>query len=113
MVNSSGIRIQQSSQCKHWYFSIETDGVIQPRFDFIFDHLNSPDKADKLVLRCKQVQDEIDAAILHAQKSQAKFFNRNVKAMPEFQVGQQVMLNRKNISTTRPPQKLDYKSLDP
>lgn len=55
----------------------QADGVIQPRFNFIFDHLElSQDKADKLVVRRKQVQDEIDAAILYAQESQAKYFKK-------------------------------------
>ena len=91
----------------------EADGVINPRFNFHFDVQNSDSRADQLVVRRKQVQEEIDAAITHAQETQAKYFDRHVKEMPEFQVGQQVMLLRRNISTNRPAKKLDYTKLGP
>lgn len=91
----------------------EADGVINPRFNFHFDVQDSNDRADQLIVRRKQVQEEIDAAITHAQETQAKYFDRHVKEMPEFQVGQQVMLLRRNISTNRPAKKLDYTRLGP
>ena len=91
----------------------EADGVVMPRFNYHFEQLDSTRKADSQIARRKQVDDEINAAIQHAQETQAKYFNKHVKDMPELQVGQKVMLLRHNIKTNRPTMKLDYTRLGP
>ena len=48
-----------------------------------------------------------------AQKRYKKKFNKNVAPAPEFKAGDCVWLNRRNIETTRPSQKLDQKRLGP
>jgi len=51
--------------------------------------------------------------LAQAQASQAKFYDRKHTPAPEFPVGSLVWLNRKNINTERPCNKLDYKNLGP
>jgi hypothetical protein len=61
----------------------------------------------------KEVQEDLKFFMQDAQESQEKYFNRNVMQQPDFNVGDEVMLNARNIKTTRPSKKLDYKQLGP
>src|SRR5688572_26502063 len=60
----------------------------------------------------KQVQEDLQFFIKNAQQTQAKYYDRKRKEM-EFEIGQEVMLNRKFINTDRPSKKLDHKKFGP
>ena len=67
------------------------------------------DFADRLVT----IQDELRAELKHAQQVQARFHDRHTQQGPRFQTGDLVWLLRRNIKTTRPTEKLDYRKLGP
>jgi hypothetical protein len=69
--------------------------------------------ADEIVDKFKRIHEHIR---INLQDAQAKYKQRHdvhVKPLPQFKVGDQVWLSRRNISTTRPSQKLDFKRLGP
>lgn len=73
---------------------------------------NKNPAATERITYLKDMQDYLKVHIQRAQDAQAQAFNRGVVA-PQFKVGHQVYLSRKNISTTRPSDKLDTKRLGP
>ncbi len=86
-----------------------------PRFEVA--ELQTPENnknpaASERITYLKDLQDYLKVQIQRAQDAQAQAFNRGVVA-PQFKIGNQVYLSRKNISTTRPSDKLDTKRLGP
>ena len=69
--------------------------------------------AEDLVDRLKKVHESLKQNLTTAQENYKKFFDRRVKDAPSFKVGDLVWLARRNITTTRPSTKLDYKKLGP
>jgi transposase InsO family protein len=61
----------------------------------------------------RSIHQQLQHALTDAIATQARFYNRKVKEAPQFQIGDQVWLLRRNIITTRPSDKLDYKRLGP
>jgi len=69
--------------------------------------------ADELVDSIRDLQQQLTHVLTDAAATQARFYDRKVKEAPQFKVGDQVWLLRRNIATTRPSDKLDYKRLGP
>lgn len=69
--------------------------------------------AEALVEKMKAIFSYNSAAMSAAQARQEEFANRSRQPARNFQVGQLVWLNAKNIRTLRPMKKLDWKNLGP
>ncbi|SGY56118.1 BQ5605_C006g04108 [Microbotryum silenes-dioicae] len=67
----------------------------------------------KYLQHLRSVQETARKQILQAQETQARFANLKRKPSPPFKIGDQVLLNRKNIQTSRPSSKLDSHKLGP
>lgn len=85
-----------------------------PRFNVHLPRLvqGHPDALDRLE-RLTKVQQDLRFHIEYAHESQTRNYNRHVQAAPTFEAGDKVWLLRRNIKTTRPMDKLDYKRLGP
>ena len=59
------------------------------------------------------MHEELKRTLELAQAKYKKEFDKNALPAPEFKVSDLVSLNRRNIETTRPSQKLDQKRLGP
>lgn len=70
-------------------------------------------EAGDLAKRLSIIHDELKAELSEAQKRQALQFNKHALPSPEFKAGDLVWLLRRNIHTTRPSGKLDYRRLGP
>ena len=87
-----------------------------PRFSV---RITEPDEASKnpsaedLVKRLTLVHDSLRQNLASAQEKYKHFHDVHVKEPPQFKVGDLVWLSRRNITTTRPSRKLDYKRLGP
>jgi hypothetical protein len=67
-------------------------------------------------LRVKQIEEaqkEIQSAMKLAQEKMKMFYDRYVGEIPKLNPGDEVWLDRKNIQTDRPSQKLDFRRLGP
>src|SRR5579859_149491 len=69
--------------------------------------------AESLVNHLKQVHAEQWRTVEKAQRRYKKNFDRKARPALPFKVNDLVWLNRKNIDTTRPSQKLDHKRFGP
>jgi hypothetical protein len=69
--------------------------------------------AESLVQHLEMIHNELRLGLEHAQETYKRKFDRKVKPAPPFGVGDLVWLNRKNITTTRPSSKLDFKRFGP
>jgi transposase InsO family protein len=84
-----------------------------PSFDIIRPDSSVTPAAENFIEQMRQLEEELKIAIENAQQQQQQFANLHRLAPPAFKVGDQVMLNAKNIKTTRPSKKLDFKKLGP
>ena len=66
-----------------------------------------------MVERLKTVHNELQLGLEYAQEIYKRKFDRKAKPAPSFKVGDLIWLNRKNIATTRPSPKLDFKRFGP
>jgi hypothetical protein len=69
--------------------------------------------AEDLVDRLKMIHQQLKENLAVAQAKYKEFHDVHVKETPPFAVGNLVWLSRKNITTTCPSTKLDYKRLGP
>jgi len=69
--------------------------------------------AEERATRLGQVQQNLMGELKLTQEWEKKQADRRCKDHPNFKVGDKVWLLRKNIATTRPCAKLDYKRLGP
>jgi hypothetical protein len=69
--------------------------------------------ADDMVKRLRDIHAQLALDIADASATQARFYNKKRKKAPDFKDGEPVWLLRRNIKTTRPCDKLDYKRLGP
>jgi hypothetical protein len=69
--------------------------------------------AEHIVERFKTIHTQLRSDLREAQVKYKKHFDAHVKELPPFKVGDMVWLSRKNISTTRPSRKLDFRRLGP
>ena len=69
--------------------------------------------AESLIEKFRQLHSRLRENLCHAQATYKEYHDRYAKEPPSFKVGDKVWLNRKNIRTNRPSQKLDFKRLGP
>ena len=69
--------------------------------------------AENLIEKLKIIHTELRKTLETAQTRYKEQYDVQVKTNPPFKVGDLVWLSRKNITTTRPAQKLDYRQLGP
>jgi hypothetical protein len=69
--------------------------------------------AEELIARYKAVHQQVKENLAAAQAKYKEYYDANVKEAPPFAVGDMVWLSRRNITTTRPSTKLDFKRLGP
>lgn len=74
---------------------------------------NENPAAEAYVNKVRRVHEELRTTLEQAQEKYKANFDRKTDPAPEFKVGDLVWLNRRNIETTRPSQKLDVKQLGP
>ncbi|KAA1116677.1 hypothetical protein PGT21_050140 [Puccinia graminis f. sp. tritici] len=68
---------------------------------------------EERIKQIDEVQSELKLCLEAAQESMKNQFDKGVKDTPIWNVGEEVWLNSKNISTTRPSPKLDHRWLGP
>ena len=69
--------------------------------------------AERLVKSLRSLHAELARNLADAYQTHARYYDRKVKEAPPLEEGDQVWLLRRNIKTTRPSDKLDYKRLGP
>jgi len=74
-------------------------------------HENPP--AETYINYMRRVHEELRGTLKQAQGRYKNEFDKYAAPAPEFKVGDCVWLNRRNIETTRPSQKLDFRRLGP
>jgi hypothetical protein len=66
-------------------------------------------RGEQVVKRLKDAREWAEAAIATAQQTQEQYANRHRQPAAQFQIGDKVWLNLKNIKTDRPSKKLDWR----
>jgi hypothetical protein len=84
-----------------------------PRFSLEIPGDSVNPSVEERATRLGQVQQNLMAELKLTQEWQKKQVDRRRKNHPNFKVGDKVWFLRKNIATTRPCAKLDYKRLEP
>ena len=84
-----------------------------PTFDVnITERTTNPSSTD-LASRLDIIHAELRAELSHSNKYMAKYYDRQHLPQPSYKTGDYVWLLRRNIKTTRPSEKLDYRHLGP
>ncbi|CEP07157.1 hypothetical protein [Parasitella parasitica] len=68
---------------------------------------------DEFLNKLKNIQQRSKANIINAQKLQAIQYNKKKRKVQNLDVGDEVFVSTKNITSTRPTKKLDYKRIGP
>jgi hypothetical protein len=76
-------------------------------------HYSADSTAEVLIKRFSHIHSILKDNLQHAQDEYKEYYDRKAQAPPIFKVGDKVWLNRRNIKTMRPSQKLDAKRLGP
>ena len=84
-----------------------------PDFDITITERTTNPAATELTTRLETIREELRAELLHSNEYMAKQYDRHHQPAPEFTAGDKVWLLRRNIKTTRPSDKLDFKKLGP
>lgn len=84
-----------------------------PRFEILSPTETRVPAIEELLRELKRVHDQLSANLLKAQLDQKKHADTRRKGRPALQPGDLVWLNARNIRTSRPSKKLDYKRLGP
>jgi hypothetical protein len=86
-----------------------------PKFDFLPKGSETPlnPTAEDLVTTLRQVHEQLIEELTRAQHSYKEYADKQRKEQPTFNIGDKVWLLRRNVRTTRPSDKLDYKRLGP
>ena len=69
--------------------------------------------AEELVEKFNRLHLTLRANLRQAQEAYKQYYDRHAQEAPVINIGDMVWLNRKNIKTTRPSQKLDVKKMGP
>ena len=84
-----------------------------PRFQLRVTNENKSPSAESYVETLRKVHIAMQEDLKLAQENYKKYYDRRVQKQPNYEIGQRVWLLRKNVSTTRPSSKLDFKRLGP
>ena len=68
---------------------------------------------NEYVNRLEEIREELRMTLLDAQERMRRHYDGKREPQPNFQVGDKVMLNAKNIQTLRPSKKLDHRMRGP
>jgi hypothetical protein len=69
--------------------------------------------SDEFLDKLKDIQQRSKINISRAQKSQALYYNKKKRQVQDLSIGDEVYINTKNITSTRPTKKLDHKRTGP
>ena len=110
------VRVQQRATCIHAIVALLCELRIQP--SLLSPGLSPTEPAqnpaaEDLVERIKTIHQQLKENLTSAQAKYKEYHDVYVKEAPPFAVGDLVWLSRRNITTTRPSAKLDYKRLGP
>ncbi|KAI7951025.1 hypothetical protein MJO29_009699 [Puccinia striiformis f. sp. tritici] len=86
--------------------------AFHPRLNTLADGSLVP-AAHSLVESLTSIQDELKKYMTHAKEVQKEYFDKRVREAHPFKVGDWVWLLRRNIASTWPSPKLDFKKLGP
>ena len=84
--------------------------------NFDFQHpVKNPDqvRAHEAARALQRIHELVKTEMTAAQYRQAEYYDRRRRPAPRFQPGDKVWLDARNIKTTRPARKLDWKRLGP
>ena len=84
-----------------------------PDFDIVITKQTTNPSSTELAGRLEIIRNELQAELSHSNDYMAKYYDRRHLPAPEFIPGDKVWLNRRNIKTTRPSDKLDFKKIGP
>lgn len=84
-----------------------------PKFDPMITDRSTNPSASELADRLDQIHAELRAELSHSNDYMAKYYDKKHMPAPVFAIGDYVWLLRRNIKTTRPSLKLDYRRLGP
>jgi hypothetical protein len=84
-----------------------------PSFSPSFSRTQSVPAADDLADRLSFIRSELAAELRHAQLTAKAKYDANRAEPPSFEPGDLVMLLRRNLKTTRPTEKLNFRKLGP
>ena len=68
---------------------------------------------NEYVNRLEEIREELRTTLLDAQERMRRHYDGKREPQPNFQVGDKVMLNAKNIQTLQPSKKLDHRMREP
>ena len=84
-----------------------------PRMGFEPHMSNGNAESEEFVQHMQKASDEAQSALKQAADDMKRFYDRTHRDAMKFKAGDKVWLSAKNISTTRPTKKLDWKWLGP
>jgi hypothetical protein len=84
-----------------------------PDFDITITERSTNPSAAELTTRLAIIREELQAELSHSNEYMSKYYNQRHLPAPKFSPGDKVWLLRRNIKTTRPSEKLDYKKIGP
>ncbi|KAI7950664.1 hypothetical protein MJO29_009338 [Puccinia striiformis f. sp. tritici] len=86
--------------------------AFHPRINALSDGSTVP-AAEQFVSRLNEVQLTLQDNMKHAKEIQRKYFDQRTREAPVYKTGDWIWLLRRNIVSTRPSGKLDFKRLGP
>lgn len=101
--------INVSTKMTPFFANLGFDPTFEPR---ITERSTVPAASD-LATRLQWIREELQAELREAFDTQAMYYNRRATSAPVYQPGSFVWLLRRNIKTTRPSDKLDYRKIGP
>ena len=86
-----------------------------PKFDLELHRRKGPEvpTAEEMLTKMKDIQDFVTEELKHAIEEQKKYADKKRIKFPELKEGDKVWILTRNIKTTRPAKKLDYKKIGP
>ena len=96
-----------SASSQHTPFMVETGR--NPRMGFELVQETRIEEVSDFVDRMKTVQEEATATLVKAAEDMKRFYDAHRQPAPEYQPGDKVWLDVKDVKTTRPTKKLDDK----
>ena len=84
-----------------------------PDFDIVITERTTNPSATEFAKRLQIIRSELQAELSHSNDYISKYYNQHHQPAPEFVSGDKVWLIRRNIKTSRPSEKLDYRKIGP
>ena len=84
-----------------------------PNFNMVITEHSTNPSATELTTWLEVIHKELQAELAHSNNYMAKYYNQHHQIAPEFSSGDKVWLLKRNIKTTCPSNKLDFKKIGP